>query len=166
MRIDRTHRPCLAGTIVAFLAATIVYVAYALQTPGGPRGGTAIGLAFGIAGYAVMLFEGLLGVRKKVPVWRLGRVQTWMRGHLWLGVLVLPLIVFHAGFAYRGALTAVLMVLLLIVVASGALGAILQHYLPRMITMRVPMETIYEEIPHVRAQLRERSEERRVGKEC
>ena len=159
MRIDRTHRPWLAGTIVAFLAATIVYVAYALQTPGGPRGGTAIGLGFGIAGYALMLFEGLLGVRKKVPVWRLGRAQTWMRGHLWLGVLTLPLIIFHAGFAYRGALTAVLMVLLVIVVVSGILGAVLQHYLPRMITTRVPMETIYEEIPHVRAQLREEAEQ-------
>jgi hypothetical protein len=159
MRIDRTHRQWLAGTIVAFLAATIVYVAYALQTPGGPRGGTAIGLGFGIAGYAVMLFEGLLGARKKAPVWRLGRASTWMRGHLWLGLLTLPLVMFHAGFAHRGALTAVLMALLLIVVASGILGAVLQHYLPRMITTRVPMETIYEEIPHVRAQLREEAEQ-------
>lgn len=83
MRIDRTHRPWLVGTIVAFLATVIVYGAYAVRTPGGPRGGTAIGLAFGIAGYALMLFEGLLGVRKKLPVWRLGRAQTWMRGHLW-----------------------------------------------------------------------------------
>ena len=159
MRIDRTHRPWLAGTILAFLAVAIVYVLYALQAPGGPRGGTAIGLGFGIAGYGVMLFEGLLGVRKKVPVWRLGRAQTWMRGHLWLGMLTLPLIIFHAGFAYRGALTAVLMVLLVIVIASGILGAILQHYLPRMITTRVPMETIYEEIPHVRSQLREEAEQ-------
>jgi hypothetical protein len=76
MRIDRTHRPWLIGTIVAFLATAAIYVAYAEQIPGGPRGGTAIGLAFGIAGYALMLFEGLLGVRKKVPVWRLGRAQT------------------------------------------------------------------------------------------
>jgi hypothetical protein len=159
MRIDRTHRPWMTGTIVAFLAAAIVYAAYASRTPGGPRGGTAIGLAFGIAGYAVMLFEGLLGARKKVPVWRLGRAQTWMRGHLWLGLLTLPLILFHAGFAFRGALTSVLMVLLGIVVASGILGAILQHYLPRTITARVPMETIYEEIPHVRAQLREEAEQ-------
>jgi hypothetical protein len=159
MRIDRTHRPWMVGTIVAFLAAAIVYVAYALRIPGGPRGGTVVGLAFGIAGYAVMLFEGLLGVRKKVPVWRLGRASAWMRGHLWLGVLTLPLITFHSGFAYRGALTAVLMLLLAIVVASGILGAILQHYLPRMITTRVPMETIYEEIPHVRAQLREEAEQ-------
>ena len=159
MRIDRTHRPWLAGTLAVFLAAVVVYVAYTLRTPGGPRGGTAIGLAFGIAGYGVMLFEGLLGARKKVPVWRLGRTQTWMRGHLWLGILTVPLILFHAGFAFRGPLTAVLMVLLVIVVASGILGAILQHYLPQMITTRVPMETIYEEIPHVRAQLREEAEQ-------
>jgi hypothetical protein len=159
MRIDRTHRPWLAGTTVVFLAAVIVYVAYAIRMPGGARGGTAIGLGFGIAGYAVMLFEGLLGVRKKLPVWRLGRASTWMRGHLWFGVLTLPLILFHAGFAYRGTLTAVLMGLLVIVVVSGILGAILQHYLPRMITARVPMETIYEEIPHVRAQLREEAEQ-------
>ncbi len=160
MRIDRTHRPWMVATIVAFLAATIVYVAYALRIPGGPRGGTPFGLAFGIAGYAVMLFEGLLGARKKLPVWRLGRAQTWMRGHLWLGLLTLPLITFHAGFAYRGPLTALLMVLLVIVVTSGILGAVLQHYLPHMITTRVPMETIYEEIPHVRsAQLREEAEQ-------
>ena len=159
MRIDRTHRPWLVGTVVVFLAAVIAYAAYATRIPGGPRGGTAIGLAFGIAGYAVMLFEGLLGARKKVPVWRLGRAQTWMRGHLWLGLLPLPLILFHAGFAFRGTLTAVLMGLLVIVVASGILGAILQHYLPHVITTRVPMETIYEEIPHVRAQLREEAEQ-------
>jgi hypothetical protein len=159
MRIDRAHRPWLVGTVTAFLAMTMAYIVYALRTPGGPRGGTIVGLTFGVAGYAVMLFEGLLGVRKKVPIWRLGRAQTWMRGHLWLGVLTLPLILFHAGFAFRGPLTAILMALLVIVVASGLLGAILQHYLPRTITKRVPMETIYEEIPHVRAQLRDEAEQ-------
>src|SRR5205085_6000244 len=35
----------------------------------------------------------------------------------------------------------------------------LQHYLPRLMTTRVPMETIYEEIPHVRAQLRDEAEQ-------
>ena len=70
--------------------------------PGGPRGGSAIGLTFGIAGYALMLFAGLLGARKKVPIWRLGRAQTWMRGHFWLGLLSLPLILFHGGFRFAG----------------------------------------------------------------
>jgi hypothetical protein len=159
MRIDQTHRPWLVGTVLGFLAITAAYVVYAVRTPGGPRGGTAWGLAFGAAGYAVMLFESLLGARKKVPIWRLGRAQMWMRGHLWLGILTLPLILFHAGFAVRGPLTMVLMTLLVVVVASGVLGAILQHYLPRTITTRVPMETISEEIPHVRAQLRDEAEQ-------
>ena len=149
----------MVGTATVFVAMTIAYIVYALKTPGGPRGGTAIGLSFGVAGYAVMLFEGFLGARKKFPIWRVGRAQTWMRGHLWLGILTLPLVFFHAGFAFHGPLTAVLMAFLVVVVASGVLGAILQHYLPRSITARVPMETIYEEIPHVRAQLRDEAEQ-------
>src|SRR5580765_7551857 len=82
-----------------------------------------------------------------------------MRGHLWLGLLSLPLIVLHSGFRYGHGLTAVLMTLLIIVVASGIFGAALQHYMPRMMTREVTMETIYEEIGHVRAQLLEEAEE-------
>jgi hypothetical protein len=107
----------------------------------------------------MMLYAGLLGARKKVPVWRLGRAQTWMRGHLWLGSLSLLLIQFHGGFAFRGPLTLVLMMLFFIVIASGWLGAAIQHYVPSLMTTRVPMETIYEEIPHVRAQLREEADQ-------
>jgi len=118
-----------------------------------------MGLAFGVAGYGLMLYAGLLGARKKVPVWRLGRAQTWMRGHLWLGSLSLLLILFHGGFAFRGPLTLVLMMLFFIVIASGWLGAAIQHYVPSLMTTRVPMETIYEEIPHVRAQLREEADQ-------
>jgi len=106
-----------------------------------------------------MIFAALLGARKKVPVWRLGRAQTWMRGHLWLGLLSLPLILFHSGFRYGHGLTAVLMTLLIIVVASGVFGAALQHYMPHVMTREITMETIYEEIGHVRAQLLEEAEE-------
>jgi hypothetical protein len=158
MRIDRTHRSWVIADLVAFAAAAFAYVVYALRSPSGPRGGSALGLTYGIAGYALMLFAGLLGARKKVPIWRIGRAQTWMRGHLWLGLLSLPLILFHSGFAFRGPLTALLMTLLFIVIASGVAGAIFQHYLPRIITTRAPMETIYEEIPSVRAQLRDEAD--------
>jgi hypothetical protein len=82
-----------------------------------------------------------------------------MRGHLWLGSLSLLLILFHGGFASRGPLTLVLMLLLFTVVGSGWLGAAIQHYVPGLMTARVPMETIYEEIPHVRAQLRREADQ-------
>ena len=119
MRIDRKQRRWMIATILLAVASTLAYIFYAVRSPDGPRGGSAIGLTFGIAGYALMLFAGLLGARKKVPVWRLGRAQTWMRGHLWLGSLSLLLILFHGGFAFRGPLTLVLMVLLFIVIGSG-----------------------------------------------
>jgi hypothetical protein len=159
MRIDRKHRSWAIATIALAVVSTAAYILYAIEAPGGPRGGSAIGLTFGIAGYAMMLYAGLLGARKQVPTWRIGRAQTWMRGHLWLGLLSLLLILYHGGFAFRGPLTLVMMLLFFIVIGSGLLGAAIQHYLPSFLTARVPLETIYEEIPHVRAQLREEADQ-------
>ncbi|MGD0403204.1 MAG: hypothetical protein ABSB66_08405 [Candidatus Acidiferrales bacterium] len=153
MRIDRTHQKWLAASLIIFSVATAVYAVYATHSPAGPSGGSPVGLAFGIVGSAFMLFAGLLAARKKLPVWRLGRAQTWMRGHLWLGLLSLPLILFHGGFRFGGPLTSVLMVLLIIVVASGLFGAALQHYMPNVMTAEVSKETIFEQIDHVRAGL-------------
>ncbi|MBI3665835.1 MAG: hypothetical protein HY236_06355 [Acidobacteria bacterium] len=153
MRIDGAHRPWMIASLVLLVAGVTIYIPYVLRSPSGPSGGSTLGITYGIIGYGLMLYAGLLGARKKVPVWRIGRAQTWMRGHLWLGLVSLPLILFHSGFAFRGPLTTVLMVLFFIVIASGVLGAALQHYLPQMMTVQAPMETIYEEIPHVREQL-------------
>src|SRR5918999_4309052 len=114
MLIDKTHRPWAIGTLTILVAATIVYVPYSLRAEA-PSGGSWPGLAYGIAGFGMMLYAGLLGARKKVPVWRIGRAQSWMRGHLWLGLVSFPLIVLHAGLTFGSGLTLVLMWLFLIV---------------------------------------------------
>ena len=152
MLIDRTHRRWIAAAIGLTAAAALLYVPYARRADA-VSGGSWPGLAYGVAGFSLMIFAGLLGARKKVPVWRLGRAQTWMRGHLWLGLASFPLIVLHAGLALGSGLTMVLMMLFIIVIASGAWGAWLQHTMPRRMLRDVPMETIYEQIEHVRAQL-------------
>ena len=159
MLLDGTQRKWMIAAAILVFVATAVYVPYAVNSPRGPRGGSVIGLSFGIVGFALMIFAGLLGARKKFPVWRVGRAQTWMRGHLWLGLVSLPIIMFHAGFHMRGTLTLVLMILFFIVIASGIFGAALQIYIPRKITVEVPMETIYEQIEHIRAQLREEADQ-------
>jgi hypothetical protein len=110
-------------------------------------------LTFGVIGFAMMIFAALLGARKRVPTWRVGRAQAWMRGHLWLGFLALPMILFHGGFHFGGTLTRILMWLLIITVFSGVFGAALQHYIPRVMTTDVPLETIYDEIGSVRTLL-------------
>lgn len=158
MRIDRTHRAWAIASLAILALSSIVYLIYALQAPQGPRGGSAIGLLFGLIGFAFMIFAALLGARKRVPTWRLGRAQAWMRGHLWLGLLALPMILFHGGFHFGGTLTRVLMWLLIITVVSGVFGAALQHYIPRRMTSDVPLETIYDEIGHVRSLLREEAD--------
>jgi hypothetical protein len=137
---------------------TVAYVLYTLNAPEGPRGGSVVGLTFGVIGFGFMIFAALLGVRKRVPVWRVGRAQAWMRGHLWLGLLSLPVILLHGGFHFGGTLTSVLMWLLIVTVVSGLFGAALQHYLPQVMTADVRLETIYDEIGNVRATLVEEAD--------
>jgi len=152
LRIDRTHRGWFIGSVVAIGVATAIYVPYALRTPR-PSGGSAIGLIYGSVGFGFMIFAGLLGLRKKFPVWRIGRAQTWMRAHLWLGFLSYPLILLHGAFHFGGPLTQVMMWIFTLVFVSGILGAAIQHFMPRVHTAQLPMETIYEQIDHVREQL-------------
>jgi hypothetical protein len=156
--MDRTQRGWAIASLAILALSAIVYVIYVLNAPQGPRGGSVIGLSFGIVGFAFMIFAVLLGARKRVPTWRLGRAQAWMRGHLWLGFLALPIILFHGGFHFGGTLTRVLMWLLIITVVSGLFGAALQHYIPRIMTTDVPLETIYDEMGHVRTLLREEAD--------
>ena len=153
MRIDQTHRKWFVVSLVILIVAVLAYIPYRHWAPQGPRGGSAMGLTYGSVGFAFMIFAGLLGARKKVPIWRLGRAQSWMRGHLWLGTLAFPLILLHGGFRWGFGLTNWLMWIFLAVFVSGIFGAVLQHYMPRMTKERIPMETIYEQIGRVRDQL-------------
>lgn len=153
MRIDETHRKWFIGSLAGLILAAVVYVPYSRNTPQGANGGTVAGLTYGSIASAFMLFAGLLGARKKVPVWRIGRAQAWMRGHLWLGSLSFPLILFHSGFRFGVGLTKGLMWLFVVVFVSGIVGAVLQHFMPRITTQRIPLETIYEQIGRVRSQL-------------
>jgi hypothetical protein len=136
-------------TLVLTILTTASYIFYSTRLPDEPHGGTIPGMLYGIGGSALMLFAGLLSARKQVPTWRLGSAQVWLKGHIWLGLLSVPLILFHSGFQWGGLLERVLMWLFLLIVASGLVGLGLQQFLPRLMIKLVPMETIYEQIPHV-----------------
>ncbi len=153
MLIDASHKRWGWASGGLLLLATAAYLAYARSTLRGPTGGSWQGLLFGIAGSALMIYAGLLGVRKRFPRWRIGSAQTWLRGHIWLGLLSVPMICFHAGFRLGGTLEQILWAVLAAIIFSGLLGLALQQSLPRMITIRVPRETFYEQVPHVCALL-------------
>jgi len=150
--IDSSHKPWAVASALILVVAVIVYIPYAMGSVP-PSGGSVLGLFYGIVGFSFMVFVTLLSLRKKFPIWRIGRTKTWMRGHLWLGTLSLPLILLHAGFLFGYGLTSVLMWLFVFVWVSGLFGAWLQHTMPKRLLRDVPMETIYDQIGHVRKQL-------------
>ncbi len=154
MLLDTGHRRWIAAFLVLSGVAAVAFVPYARTAMHGPRGGTWPGLVYGATGLALILFAAALGVRRKVPTWRIGRATTWMKAHLWLGLLSYVLILLHSGFKLGDGLTLVLMVLFTIVLVTGIYGVILQQFLPRMMLLRLPLETVYEQIDPVVVQLR------------
>ncbi len=167
MRIDRGHLPWLIFVLLATLGAACLYVAnfHPQQLPGwvglpkffGPVppvrrsiGGTPLGLIFGTTAFLIFIFASALGVRKKRRLWPMGRVELWLKAHLWLTVFTLPLVLFHSGFRAGGSHTQWLLILYGTVMASGFFGAVLQHFMPRMIKERLRREVVFEEIPHLK----------------
>jgi hypothetical protein len=161
MRIDHTHKPWMLVAAAGTVAGALIYIPYAIYSAA-PGGGTGIGLAFGGLTLGLMVFAALLSVRKRFPIWRIGRAQKWMRAHLWLGLLALPMMLYHSAFHARGSLTAILFWLTILVVGSGLMGAWLQHTLPTRMFREVPFETIYDQIPVIRAQLAAEARDRAV----
>jgi hypothetical protein len=143
--------------IIAICIASLVTVAaYAAEWASDgrlPGGGSRTGLAAGIVGGLIIGFELLLWPRKRVRSWRLGSAQSWLRAHIWLGILAVPLVLMHARLLFIGGLLNwALMLLFFMVIASGIWGLVLQQYLPQAILDHVPAETIYEQIGHVARQ--------------
>jgi len=160
MIVDRTSTRWILGAAAAALASTAIYGVYALLAANGPRGGSAVGLVFAFAGTGIIVFECLLSLRKKYPASPLGRLKTWLRAHVWLGLLSFLLIVFHAGFHWGHGLAAVIMWMFLVITLSGVYGLALQNYLPHHMTQSLERETIYQQIPVIVSELRVDADER------
>ena len=136
MLLDRPnwpqHRPWLIVFAIATCGSIAWFLVAGLDSTQWPGGSSAPGFTFGVAGGLIILFEFLLWPRRKVRTWRIGSAQTWLRAHIWLGLLCLPLLVLHSGLRLGGTLSTVLMALLVLVIASGIWGLILQNLLPKL----------------------------------
>ncbi len=156
MLVDRKnlsrHAGWMATCLAAALLATGWYVAESWGASRWPGGSSRPGLVFGIVAALIILFESLLWPRKRLRAWRLGRAQTWLRAHIWLGVLSVPLVALHSGGDLGGQLSTSLVVLFAIVIASGLWGLAVQQVLPKLMLDRVPAETIYAEIEQISRQ--------------
>jgi hypothetical protein len=118
-------------------------------------GAKPMGLAFGTIAFGIFLFASALGIRKKKRLWPICSVQIWLKAHIWLTTLTIPLVLFHCGFKTGGPHTTTLFWLYLIVMLSGYWGIALQQFMPRLMKENLPSEVVFEQIPNIRSKIYE-----------
>lgn len=123
-------------------------------------GGEPAGLVFGLLGGGIIVFAWLLSALRFVPsAWFLGSRAFWLKGHVWWSLLAFVLILCHSGLRLGGPFEQVLYLVFLLVVLTGIFGVVLQQFLPRWLTIEVPCEVPYEQIPNVCAGLRAKADQ-------
>lgn len=152
MYIEKGHRPWALVSLAILVAGGAWYWyesrrGHAAVT--GWSGGSKAGLTFGFAAAALILF--MMGKWPRRTLAKLTRTSEafWLRGHFWLGAVVVPLVWFHGGFRHGGALTSVLMWLLYAVTVSAFLAIAFQNFIPTSATMPIADQEHVRRIPAV-----------------
>ena len=87
----------------------------------------------------------------------LGKAEGWFAGHVWLGILAVPLLLFHCGWrglAFQsGLLTNATMAVFLAVIATGILCIFLQHVIPRRISERIGEDVYFFDFRPIRSEV-------------
>jgi len=121
------------------------------------------GLTYGALAAILMIGAALLGLQRRMTKFALktglGNAQIWLHFHLYGGALFLLLTFMHTGFRQpHGILTWWLWFLSLWVTASGLLGAVLQKWIPKLLTSGLAIEVVYERIPELIQEIGEKVE--------
>lgn len=143
---------------VLIVLALIALVLNMLLSAVGP--GNAWGLTYGTIAALLMLGAALYGVRRRKPRLHAGHSHTWVQFHVYGGMLFLLLVFMHSGFRVpSGGVTWWLWFLSIWITVSGILGVALQKWIPRILTSGLTVEVVYERIPDLVRQIRDRAEE-------
>ncbi len=124
--------------------------------------GNSWSVGYGVAATALLLLAAGYGARRRMmrtaSRWRGGSASGWLALHLWGGGLFLVLVLMHSGFRLpSGQVTGWLWVLSWWTVLSGLVGRLLQRWIPRLLASGLSTEVLYERIPELVADLRERA---------
>lgn len=121
----------IAAVLLVLLVAS--YVAYA-RASGETHGGTAWGVGYGIAASALVLLLMAFGWRKRAYRSKVGTLDGWLQAHVYLGVLVVAVVLFHTGFRFQDRVAVAAFVALALVALSGVVGAAFYTVYPRLLT--------------------------------
>jgi hypothetical protein len=119
----------LLAALVVIVLITLWYASLARE--GMPRPGGLVGHGCGIVGFVLMLAtETLYSLRKHWQGFHLGRMENWLRWHVFMGLVGPYLVVLHSGLKFHG-LAGLLTVLTVVMVFSGFVGRYIYTAVPR-----------------------------------
>jgi hypothetical protein len=113
--------------------------------------------------FAAMFVLTFFNARKKLPFLSLGKAETWLQIHIYLGFFTVVLFLIHLNFRLpHGGFEVTLAWLFVLVSVSGVVGLFFSRTLPRRLATRGG-EVIFEKIPALRHTLKTEAESLALG---
>lgn len=128
----RSNRELWLALFAVFFL-TILYMYIVTRLDGIPAARGFWGHGLGIVGFILMLMtEILYSWRKRNPRARLGRMSTWLRMHIFMGLVGPYMVLLHSSWKFNG-LAGIVMLLTVVIVISGIIGRYIYTAIPRTV---------------------------------
>ncbi len=115
----------------AIVGITMFYLVVASRLQAVPAASGLFGHSLGVVGFLLMLAtETLYSLRKRSRQARWGRTASWLRFHIFTGLVGAYLVLLHTAWKFN-QLAGIVMLLTVIVVASGFIGRYIYTAVPR-----------------------------------
>jgi hypothetical protein len=118
-------------SFIAMMFVTVVYIFVVVMFGAIPGASDLFGHSLGILGFILMLFtETLYTLRKRSRSARWGKMSTWLQFHIFTGLVGPYMVLLHTSWKFNG-LAGMVMLLTIVIVASGFLGRYIYTSVPR-----------------------------------
>jgi len=118
---------------IAIIAITLIYLFVVITLGAIPGASDLFGHSIGIIGFILMLMtETFYTLRKRSRSARWGRMSSWLQFHIFTGLVGPYMVLLHTSWKFNG-LAGMVMLLTVIIVASGFLGRYIYTSVPRTV---------------------------------
>lgn len=119
--------------LLAILLITLLYSGVVYRTGSTPAATGLLGHSLGVLGFLLMLMtEILYPLRKRSRRAKWGRMANWLQFHIFTGLVGPYLVLLHTAWKFNG-LAGVVLLLTIIIVASGFIGRYIYTAVPRTV---------------------------------